>query len=367
MEGVKKRLTRTWRIDRTRGTYGHEIFANSSLIGINYAHRWIIGMQDMRNRIAVVLLFTAGIVPGSALADVKAGVDAYARGDYRKAIEEWRGPAIAGDADAQFNMGQAYKLGRGVPVDLAMAEEWYRKAAQQAHPQASDNYGLALFQNGKRDQAVQWLEKSSARGEPRAQYVLATMLFNGDIVKRDWVRAYALMTRSSAAGLDQASAKLAEMDKYVSIADRQKGSELARRYEAEAGRPIQQVGVGAPTSRPVGMAPTVVEARPAPRPAPVRPPVVAATPPRAPAPRPSVERPQPAPVAASGAWRVQLGAFRDPDGARRLWSQVGGRFPGRQPYYVKSGALTRLLVGPFASSAEASRSCGSVKPCVPTR
>lgn len=321
-------------------------------------------MQDMRNRIAAVLL-TAGAITAPALADVKAGVDAYARGDYRKAIEEWRGPAIKGDADAQFNMGQAYKLGRGVPVDLAMAEEWYRKAAQQGHPQAADNYGLALFQNGKRDQAVQWLEKSSTRGEPRAQYVLATMLFNGDIVKRDWVRAYALMTRSSAAGLDQASAKLAEMDKYVSIADRQKGSELARKYEADAGRPIQQVDVGAPTSRPV--APNVVEARPTPRPAPLRPPVVAAATPRAPAPRPAVERPQPAPAAASGAWRVQLGAFRDPDGARRLWSQVGNRFPGRQPYYVKSGALTRLLVGPFASSAEATRGCGSVKPCVPTR
>ena len=318
-------------------------------------------MHDMRNRIAAVLLLTAGVVTAPALADVKAGVDAYARGDYRKAIEEWRGPAIKGDADAQFNLGQAYKLGRGVPVDLAMAEEWYRKAAQQGHPQASDNYGLALFQNGKRDQAVQWLEKSSARGEPRAQYVLATMLFNGDIVKRDWVRAYALMTRSSAAGLDQASAKLAEMDTYVSISDRQKGSELARKYEADAGRPIQQVDVGAPTSRP--FAPTVVEARPAP----VRPPVVAATPPRAPAPRPTVERPQPAPADASGAWRVQLGAFRDPDGARRLWGQVASRFTGRQPYYVKSGALTRLLVGPFASQADATRGCGSVKPCVPTK
>ena len=56
-----------------------------------------------------------------AFADVKAGVDAWSRGDYRKAVEEWRPAAIAGDADAQFNLGQAYKLGRGVPVDMAMA------------------------------------------------------------------------------------------------------------------------------------------------------------------------------------------------------------------------------------------------------
>ena len=319
----------------------------------------------MRAKLAAALVL--GVLATPALADVKAGVDAYNRGDYRKAVDEWRPLAIAGDADAQFNLGQAYKLGRGVPVDLAMAEEWYRKAAQQGHPQAADNYGLALFQNGKRDQALPWLEKSSTRGEPRAQYVLATMLFNGDAVKRDWVRAYALMTRSSAAGLDQASGKLAEMDRYISASDRQKGADLARRYEEEAGRPLPaDVAVAtprpAPPIRTTGMPPSrvepmVVDTRPPLR-RPVPPPPVA---------RPPVERSQPTAIAASGAWRAQLGAFRDPDGARRLWSQVAGRFPGRQPYYVKAGALTRLLVGPYASQAEAARGCGGVKPCVPTR
>ncbi|MES2336491.1 MAG: SPOR domain-containing protein [Pseudomonadota bacterium] len=323
----------------------------------------------MRNGIAVAAL-AFGLLAAPALADVKTGVDAWSRGDYRKAIEEWRAPAVAGDADAQFNLGQAYKLGRGVPKDLAMAEEWYRKAAQQGHPQAADNYGLALFENGRRDQAVPWLEKSATRGEPRAQYVLGTMLFNGDVVKRDWVRAYALMTRASGAGLEQASTSLAQMDKYVSLTDRQRGTELARRYEAEAGRPITAEVTSAPAvprpARPVASTPVppsdvgtvqpeVIDTRPVRRPPAARPVPVAQAP---------VERPQPV---ASGAWRAQLGAFRDPDGARRMWSQLSGRFPGRQPYYVKAGALTRLLVGPFASQAEAARGCGSVKPCVPTR
>ena len=54
-----------------------------------------------------------------ARADVKAGVDAWQAGNYPAAVAEWRPLAIAGDADAQFNLGQAYKLGRGVPADLA--------------------------------------------------------------------------------------------------------------------------------------------------------------------------------------------------------------------------------------------------------
>lgn len=346
---------------------------------------WSVAMAKTRLGMAVMMgtaaaLATATLMSTPAAADVKAGVDAWARGDYKKAIDEWRPLAVAGDADAQFNLGQAYKLGRGVPVDLAMAQEWYRKAAVQGHPQASDNYGLALFQNNRRDQALPWLEKSAARGEPRAQYVLGTMYFNADVVQRDWVKAYALMTRANAAGLPQAATTLAQMDRYITATDRQKGTELARRYESEAARPLPTTAPQSATAarpsrvqpprRPIettdvpasqGSAPEVADARP------IRGPATPAPRPTAPRPTADTKPTADAKPAASGAWRVQLGAFRDPDGARRLWSQVAGRFPGRQPYYVKAGALTRLLVGPYASQTEAARGCGSVKPCVPSR
>ncbi|WP_373488170.1 tetratricopeptide repeat protein, partial [Blastomonas sp.] len=169
-----------------------------------------------------------------ALADVKAGVDAWERGEFERAIAEWRGPAAQGDADAAFNLGQAYKLGRGVPMDLKIAESWYKKAADKGHVQAADNYGLVLFQDNRRDAAMPYIRASSARGEPRAQYVLATAMFNGDIAEKDWVRAYALMTRASAQGLPQASRSLATMDKYVPMTDRTKGTQLAAQLERDA-------------------------------------------------------------------------------------------------------------------------------------
>lgn len=345
----------------------------------------------MNKTVLGALAAGAALLAMPALADVKAGVDAWSRGDYKKAIAEWRGPAVEGDADAQFNLGQAYKLGRGVPVDLQMAEQWYGKAAQQGHPQAEENYALALFQNNRREQALPWLQKASGRGEPRTQFVLGTMYFNGDVVKKDWVRAYALITRASQAGLPQASQSLAQMDQYISLEERQQGLELARKYEAEAGRaqyaandqparparatgpvrnaelpPSNAYGSNAygrdeqlldSVEEPQDRTPVVTTLPTTRRPRPQTTPVAAQ-------PRPSPAAP--APVVASG-WRVQLGAFGDPNNARRLWSQVGGSFPGRQPYYVKAGNLTKLLVGPFGSNAEASRACGSVKPCVPVR
>src|ERR1044072_1594079 len=87
------------------------------------------------------LLFGA---PACAQEDpVRAGVDAYERGDYRTAVEKWRPAAERGSADAQFNMGQAYRLGRGLPTDMKQAEAWYRRAALQGHEQAEGYYGLA--------------------------------------------------------------------------------------------------------------------------------------------------------------------------------------------------------------------------------
>lgn len=331
----------------------------------------------MRNLGAAMLLAGIGLASLPALADVKAGVEAWQRGDYKKAIAEWRGPAVAGDPDAQFNLGQAYKLGRGVPVDTAQAEQWYRKAALQGHPQAEENYGLALFENNKRLQAAEWLQKAAARGEPRSQYVLGTMFFNGDGVAKDWVRAYALTVRAAAQGLPQASTAQAQMDRYITLADRQKGLELAREYERDAARPL--IAAAPPPSRRPGrpivkteLPPSTVVQRPIPaedeaevvetRPAP---PIVRPVPRQTS--RPTPPQQAEAPPVRDGGWRVQIGAFGDPANARKAGAQAAGRFPGRRVFYEKAGKLTKVLIGPFASSAEASRACGAVRPCVPVR
>lgn len=326
----------------------------------------------------VKFLAAAALLAASpAAADVKAGVDAWGRGEYQKAVAEWRGPAASGDADAQFNLGQAYKLGRGAPTDQALATEWFRKAAVQGHPQASDNYALALFQDGKKAEALPWLEKSAARDEKRTELVLGTMLFNGDGVPRDWTRAYALVTRSSQQGLAQGSSTLAQMDRYIPEAQRREGIEMAQQIAARAQQgtatpprpgmasadlpPSNAPGAGyaQPGTRPPAPAPTPRKDQLPPRGTPgtgyaapgIRP---AAPPPVASAPRPApVSRPA---AASGGAWRVQLGAFGNPDNAHALWSRVGARVGGT-PAYVKAGSVTRLQATGFASKAEAQRAC----------
>ena len=341
---------------------------------------------------AVALLAAFAAAP--ALADVKAGVEAWSRGDYAAAVREWEGPAAAGDPDAMFNLGQAYRLGRGVVVNLARAEALYARAAAAGHLQAADTYGLMLFQDGRREAALPYIQDAARRGDPRSQYLLGIAHFNGDLVAKDWTRAYALLTLASGAGLDQAVAAIAEMDRHIPLEQRQQAAALAvqLRGEAEAARAVElaaaELGAREPaapaanSARPVAtvaVSPSIAAARAAVAEAsratgtespaeagasfarPNRPQVATAAPAPAPAPRPA--RVAAASPPGSGPWRVQLGAFSLRGYAEALWSRLRGRseLAGRQRLMVPAGRVTKLQAGGYASRSAADAACRSLK------
>ncbi|MXO66575.1 SPOR domain-containing protein [Altericroceibacterium endophyticum] len=183
--------------------------------------------------VALALIFCSGQALAQAN-DVKDGVEAWSEGDYAAAVELWQEPAAAGEADALFNMAQAYRLGRGVPADPARARALYARAAEQGHLRAADIYGLMLFQDGEKAQAIPYIEDAAKRGDPRAQYLLGIALFNGDEVKQDWVRSYALLTLANSQGLPQAPRAIAQMDKHIPMKQRSEAVERAQRMRLEA-------------------------------------------------------------------------------------------------------------------------------------
>lgn len=318
-----------------------------------------------------------------ALADVKAGVDAWMAGDYPKAVAEWRGPAAAGNPDAQFNLGQAYKLGRGVPVDANIALEWYQKAAMAGHEQAQATLGLQLFQGGKRDEAMIWLRKASDQGEARAQYVVGTAYFNGDSLPKDWARAYALMTRANAAGIGAAKSSLAQMDQLIPDQQRQAGLALAREMErtailkasaapvpnapltmqsARTPQPVGQTEV--PASTPPATAPVAMATQNQPWKAPTAAPASSASSATASLPRPAPKPAVPIVATPGGGWKIQLGAFSTPDGARSAWTTLSNKAPGLRalnPSYIPAGTFTRLQAGPLGSRGAATAACEAIR------
>lgn len=333
---------------------------------------------------------------------VRDGVEAWSQGDYDAAVSQWQAPADAGDADAMFNMAQAYRLGRGVPRDDAAAEALYARAAEAGHMRAADTYGLMLFQSGRREEAIPYITPAASRGDPRAQYLLGVAHFNGMLVARDWERAYALLTLANAAGLPQAANTIIRMDEHIPIAERQRGVALARVMgeEAERTRAVNLASLdlavnednGPAPARPVRMAgntpaapPSGVEAargaiaqartadgtsspanagasyvstmRPATQPVAPPPVRVAVTPATAPVTVPA------APATMNGPWRVQLGAFSQSGNAERLWSRLSNRteLAGSTQILIPTGRVTRLLAGGFPTSDAARSACDALK------
>ena len=164
--------------------------------------------------------------PASAQS-VKAGIDAWQRGDYVGAVAIWRPLAEAGDPDASFNMGQAYRLGRGVLVDLATAQTWLVRAAEKGHVDAQTTLGLLLFQNGNQADGLKWLKGAAEKGDARAMLVYGTALYNGDGVPQDPVLGYAYVSRSAAQGLEPARNTLQQMDDIMPLEQRKKGIAMA--------------------------------------------------------------------------------------------------------------------------------------------
>lgn len=84
----------------------------------------------------------AAAAKGNLAAMYALGASAEASGDFEKALTHFRAAADAGYAGAEFKLGECYENGRGVAIDLAMARDWYGKAAKQGLPQAVEKLRL---------------------------------------------------------------------------------------------------------------------------------------------------------------------------------------------------------------------------------
>ena len=126
----------------------------------------------MRERIPLFLLLSLVLVVPPAWADFQAGMDAKNRGDFAKALREWRPLADEGDARAQFYLGMLYENGDGVPEDYGKAREWYEKSAAQGDANAQFYLGLmCAFGRGTSLDLVQahmWYSLAAENGHARA-------------------------------------------------------------------------------------------------------------------------------------------------------------------------------------------------------
>jgi TPR repeat protein len=273
---------------------------------------------------AILACASLFVAAPAAAQSVKAGIEAWQRGDYVGAVSIWRPLAEAGDPDASFNLGQAYRMGRGVLIDLSSAQTWLQRAAEKGHVDAQTTLGLLLFQNGNQVEGLRWLKGSAEKGDARAMLVFGTALFNGDSIAQDPVLGYAYVSRAAAQGLEPAKSTIAQMDEILPVAQRKKGVALA----------MQKAKTQTATKAPQKVATTD---------------------------RAAAKSTAPSAVV-SGGWRIQLGAFSQRSSAEALFRRLSGSAPvvGRRQFLVPAGAVTRLQVGPYPSKSAAAAACSAL-------
>lgn len=153
-------------------------------------------------------------VAAAAVAGTAEGLAALKEKDYRKAKLEFTAAAEAGDADAQFQLGNLYLRGRGVEKSPRLAAQWYEKAIAQGNKDAQGRMGALLWEGagiGKNQKrALELLRDGAASGNAVCQYELALLSFKGEEVGLGKDECYDLFRKAGEQGHADAQAKVGD-------------------------------------------------------------------------------------------------------------------------------------------------------------
>jgi TPR repeat protein len=200
----------------------------------NLIHRKLSPKKISTCLVLIIFLF---IGVSQAMADFEAGLLASQKGDYAKAMREFRSLAEHGHAKAQVQLGILYEMGLGTEKNYPEASKWYQKAAIQgereaqqkliemkqkgrsknAHPPIPENFegdvtkaqvqydiGVMYYNGIGADKdlntAYRWFNMAANQGHPRAQNDLALMLSKGIGTKSNNSEAYVWFLKAAEQG-----------------------------------------------------------------------------------------------------------------------------------------------------------------------
>ncbi|NQU55811.1 MAG: sel1 repeat family protein [Rhodospirillales bacterium] len=113
--------------------------------------------------------------------------------------------AGAGDVEAEYKLGEAYRLGTGFEQDIPQAFKWYARAAEQGHNGARYKLGL-IYQTGEGikqnfGRAANWYRLAANIGHlPEAQFAMGRLYFLGQGVLQDYTEAFSWYEKAARQG-----------------------------------------------------------------------------------------------------------------------------------------------------------------------
>ena len=161
--------------------------------------------------------------------DFEKGMAAWNKKKWAAALREFVPLAQQGDAVAQGILSEAYRDGKGVKQDYALARKWMLRSANQeddmayiAQFQMGEFYALGLGVPQDFTTAVKWYRKSAEHGNRDAHSVLGHAYYKGLGVPQDNVSAHMWFNIAASLGHPQA-----EKDRDI-VARKMTSVELAK-------------------------------------------------------------------------------------------------------------------------------------------
>ena len=122
-----------------------------------------------------------------------------------------RNEAAKGDPAAMFQIGNRYQEGDGVEQNMEKAVEWWKKADEKGHTDAT--YNLGVYYQGQEDlpNAVKYLEKAISQGSIAACHILGSCYLRHDDVEGNVQKGMDLLETAAQKGYAESQLDLARI------------------------------------------------------------------------------------------------------------------------------------------------------------
>ena len=117
------------------------------------------------------------------------GIQCFIKGEMDKAVSCFKKSAELGNAEAQWQLGACYFVGKGIRENKQEAVKWFRLAAGQGNAEAQWRLGFCYFYGEgiweDKQKAVKWFRLAAEQGGAEAQWRLGVCYFGGEGIRED--------------------------------------------------------------------------------------------------------------------------------------------------------------------------------------
>lgn len=262
-------------------------------------------------------------------ADIDQALSSYENRQYLQAEKQFLKLAGKGSANAQYYLGQLYRLGHIGEPDINRAVEYYEQAATRGHTQAMRNLGAVYYYGnlGEPDfaKAYEWIKKAAEGDDTWSQWLVAIMYHNGDGIEKDSYKAYQWASIAAHKGHLESQHLRDEIKKQLSVSQLHQADQLDRLLDSEpvARQALNKTATGGQSAVSRGS------------------------------------------TGASGKYTVQFAAFRDQQRAQAYLEKLSDRkisgLNDIQPRLLQSGNLFKVVAGEFDALDSAMKTCSELR------